>query len=305
MTDFFTLGIAVGLGWCLARAALCAVAATQEAVQSQQPTGLYMQIVAVTTTAVVLLSLSIWMADVGRLPGDGGTRLTVALAAIVMAIGALVNGGCYFGSIMYLGRGKANFLFSLLGIALAARVSLPEQWGIATPASLRPQPGNTVLCAAILGFALVALCTIRALRRDQGNAINSRLGQTLLAGVFAGTLMIHAPGWGYGILLNAIGHLGRVPFDIALVAPAVALFIGAVISCIAAGTWAPAAPTLIGALRCLCGGFVMESAAHCLPGGNDVLLMWVMPGLSGYGLLAYSMLLSTMLLIWRLIGVRA
>ena len=305
MTDLWTIGLAAGLGWYLARAALCAVAATQEAIQAQRPTGLTMQVIALSTTAVVLLGLSLWIGDVGRLPGDGGSRLTVALAACVMALGAMLNGGCYLGSIMYLGRGKANFLFSLAGIALAVRADLPGAWGLATHASLRPQPDNTALGVATLGFAVLVVLAVRALRRSHGVSLDARIGATLFAGLLAGTLMLHSPGWGYAALLNAVGHWGIAPFDASLVAPAVALFAGAVASCIAAGTWAPAGPTWIGALRCLAGGFVMESAAHCIPGGNDVLLLWTMPGLGGYGLFAYSILLSTMLLVWRLFGQRA
>ena len=305
MIDLLVLVIAGGLGWSLARAALCAVAATQEAVQSQRAVGLGMQLVAMSTTATVLLGLSWWLADIGRLPADGGGRLAVGLAAVTMALGAMLNGGCYLGSVMYLGRGKANFVFSLVGIAVAARVGLAERFGFAATPSLRPQPGNAALATAVLFGCVVLLLTVRALRRAHGTTLNPRLGQTLLAGVCAGALMIHAPGWGYGSLLNAVGHLGQVPFDLAQVAPAAALFAGAVASCIAAGTWSPARPTLTGASRCLAGGFVMESAAHCIPGGNDVLLLWVMPGLGGYGLYAYSLLLATMLLVWRFVGARA
>ena len=54
MIDLLVLVIAGGLGWSLARAALCAVAATQEAVQSQRAVGLGMQLVAMSTTATVL-----------------------------------------------------------------------------------------------------------------------------------------------------------------------------------------------------------------------------------------------------------
>lgn len=305
MTELFIYVIAACLGWSAARAALCAVAATQEAIQAQRPTGLYMQVVALTTTGVVLLGLSYWIGDMGRLPGDGGTRLTVLIASIAMALGAFLNGGCYLGSIMYLGRGKANFLFSLLGIALAARFNLPEHFGVAAHAILRPQPSNPILAGGTIVFALLAMSAAWALRRQRSDTVNARLGQTLLAGIFAGALMIHAPGWAYAHVLNAVGLLGIKPFDWALVGPALALFIGAVASCIAAGTWAPAAPTWIGAARCLGGGFVMESAARCIPGGNDVLLFWVMPGLGGYGLYAYSLLLSTLLLGWRFFGPKA
>ena len=35
----------------------------------------------------------------------------------------------------------------------------------------------------------------------------------------------------------------------------------------------------------------MESAAHMIPGGNDVLLLWAMPALGIYAFLAYAVLL--------------
>ena len=79
---------------------------------------------------------------------------------------------------------------------------------------------------------------------------------------------------------------------------ACALFAGAVASCIAAGQWRPDLPDVRGAARCLGGGFLLESAAHAIPGGNDGLLFWAMPGLAAYGFLAYAVILSVLLLVW-------
>ena len=41
------------------------------------------------------------------------------------------------------------------------------------------------------------------------------------------------------------------------------------------------------ALTNLAGGFLMGIGASAVPGGNDVLLMWTIPGLTLYGLVAY------------------
>jgi hypothetical protein len=299
MTDVFTLGITAGLGWSLARANLCSVAATQEAITAERATGLYLQTIALATAAVVLLGLSWWVGDFGRLPGDGGTRATVAVAAIVMALGAWLNGSCFLGNLTHLGRGNANYLFTLAGIALAAQVRLAERWGLASPLALQPPPNHRVLSVAILIAALIALAAVRAIGRDKDPGDAARFGETLKVGLFAGALMLQAPGWSYVTVLNAVGHSSAVPFDALLIAPAAALFAGAVASALTSGTWAPRAPTILGALRCLAGGFVMQSAAHCIPGSSDVLLLWVIPGLGGYGLLAYSLFLSTLLLTWQ------
>jgi toxin CptA len=298
MIDWFATLIAAALGWSLARGALCAVAATQQAVVEQKAAGLYLQLTATAVTGVTLLGLSLWIGDIGRLPGDAGTRLTIIVGAVVLALGALLNGGCYLGSIMYLGRGKTNFLFTLAGIAVAARCNLAAVLGLSAHPSLRPQPNNPTLWAAIGVFAVLVGLAVFGIRREAGRSLDSRTGYTVLAGVLAAALMIHMPGWNYATLLNGIAALPAKPLDLTQVVPAIALFVGAVASCIAAGTWQPSAPTGIGMLRCLAGGFVMESAARCIPGGNDVLLFWAMPGLGAYGLLAYSLILSTMLLLF-------
>ncbi len=299
MTDVFTLGITAGLGWSLSRANLCSVAATQEAITAERATGLYLQTIALTTAAIVLLGLSWWVGDFGRLTGEGGTRVTVAAAAIVMALGAWLNGSCFLGNLVHLGRGNANYLFTLAGIALAAHAHLAERWGLASTLALQPPPNHRVLGTAILTAALIALAAVRAIGRDEGPGDATRCGETLKVGLFAGALMLQAPGWSYVTVFNAAGHSSTVPFDALLIAPAAALFAGAVASALMAGTWAPCAPTVLGALRCLAGGFVMQSAAHCIPGSSDVLLLWVIPGLGGYGLLAYSLFLSTLLLVWQ------
>lgn len=50
---------------------------------------------------------------------------TVA-GGVLLGLGALLNGGCYLGSITYLGSGNSNFLFTLVGIALSLRLADPS-----------------------------------------------------------------------------------------------------------------------------------------------------------------------------------
>jgi hypothetical protein len=300
MFDPFLLLLAGALGWCLARASLCAVAATQEAVLHRRATALYLQLIAVSLAGVSLLGASLVTGSPARLPGAGAPLLQLLAAAAVMAAGALLNGGCYLGSILYLGRGKANFLFCLVGIALAARFALPAHAGIAVPVSSAGLPDVALRLAAIAAFACCAGVAFRAALGACASGIDVRIVYTLVAGLLAGALMAHAPGWGYNVALGAIGRAGIDAFNVEAVLPACALFAGAVASCIAAGQWSPERPTLRGAARCLAGGFVLESAARCIPGGNDTLLFWVMPGLGGYGFVAYVVILSVLLLAWSI-----
>lgn len=305
MSGLLTFPLVAGLGWCLARASLCAVAATQEAVLHRRASGVYLQFVVTASAGVVLLALCLWQGAGARLPASDAALLQVALAAAAMAGGALLNGGCYLGSILYLGRGKANFLFSLLGIAVAARADVPARFGVAAHVVQAPPLSPDVLLLAIPVFLACGLFAARAAVVERGAAVGARVAHTLLAGLLAGLLMYQMPGWGYNGALAALGRLGLAPVDVAAVLLACALFAGAVLSCIAAGQWKPEAPTLPGALRCLGGGFVLESAARGIPGGNDGMLLWAMPGLGLYGFLAYGVILLVLFLAWAWAARRA
>lgn len=305
--ELWPIPVVAGLGWCLARASLCAVAATQEVVSGGRATGFRMQCLVAGTTGVVLLALCLRQGVGALLPGSDAALAQVALAAAVMAGGALLNGGCYLGSIVYLGRGKTNFLFTLLGIVLAARIDLAAHAGIAAHARLAQAPGAGVLWIAIGVCLACVVVTVRSARATRDAELDSRIAHTVIAGILAGILMHRMPGWGYNAALASLACAGRAPVDTSSVLLACALFMGAVASCLAAGQWKPEAPTLRGALRCLAGGFLLESAAHAIPGGNDGLLLWVMPGLGIYGFLAYGVIIVILLLAWTLAarGVRS
>ncbi len=305
--ELWPIPVVAGLGWCLARASMCAVAATQEAVSTGRAIGLRMQCIVAGTTGLVLLALCLRQGAGALLPGSDAALAQVALAAAVMAGGALLNGGCYLGSILYLGRGKTNFLFTLLGIALAARIDLVTHAGIAAHARLVQAPGAGVLWIVVCAWLACVVVTVRSARATRDAELDSRIFHTVIAGILAGILMHRMPGWGYNAALASLACAGRTPVDTSSVLLACALLVGAVVSCLAAGQWTPEAPTLRGAARCLAGGFVLESAAHAIPAGNDGLLLWVMPGLGIYGFVAYGVIIAILLLAWTVAarGVRS
>jgi len=183
---------------------------------------------------------------------------------------------------------------TLLGIMFASRLSIAMKAGVSAHIALKPAPGPTAL-AVVTGLALlIAIAAAFAARRSGGNLIRSRLNNILLAGVAAAVIYLNKPGWSYGGVLTSLSTLDRNGFDWYQQAMGVALFAGAIASSVRAGLWKAERPTLLGSTRCLAGGFVMESAAHMIPGGNDVLLLWAMPALGIYAFLAYAALLAVL-----------
>ena len=52
-----------------------------------------------------------------QMPGEGATPAGAITGGLLLGFGALINGGCYLGSVLYLGSGNLNFLLTLVGIA--------------------------------------------------------------------------------------------------------------------------------------------------------------------------------------------
>jgi hypothetical protein len=115
----------------------------------------------------------------------------------------------------------------------------------------------------------------------------------LLAGLLAGLVYARRPGWSYGGLLQSLLQ-GRVgPMTWRDHASALLLFAGAVAGAVASGRARWQRPGLQRSLRCGAGGLIMGAGAALVPGGNDMLLLWAIPGLTVHGALAYAVMLVT------------
>jgi hypothetical protein len=109
--------------------------------------------------------------------------------------------------------------------------------------------------------------------------------------VIAGLLFAYSPNWTYGHAIEALAHVDSQPLDWRQLAPAVAIFVGVSAGALLAGRFALVQPTWPRVLRCLVGGAVMAYGAGRIPGGNDVLLLRSIPGLTLYGFVAYAVML--------------
>jgi len=295
LIDLQLIIVAAMLGWALARGGLCAVAAMQDGVMHGKFAALWLKLTVVMVATCALGGLNLLVGSIGSYDGAGGALHLSALGAAFVATGTIINGGCYFGSFLYLCRGRSDYMMTLLGIMLASRFSIAMTAGLVAHKALKPAPGPSSLAVVTLLALVFATVAAFAALRSGGKLIRARLNNILLAGVAAAMIYLNKPGWSYGGVLASLATLDRNGFDWYQQAMGVALFGGAIASSVRAGLWKAERLTLLGSTRCLAGGFVMESAAHMIPGGNDALLLWAMPALGLYAVLAYAVLL---LVLW-------
>jgi toxin CptA len=284
--DALLLLLTFALGAALARVSLCAVAGVQRAMSARDYSGLQRLALAASGAGVVLLLLAGLAQGSVLLPGAAPFHAGIIIGGVFLGLGALVNGGCYLGSVLYLGSGNLNFLFTLAGIGAGARVTeslalLPA----GSAAGARVAMGYAWVGGA-LGFALLTLVLLWRARP-------AARWLALLAGALAGLVYARHPGWSYGTVLDALAHGRFSRMDWSANLSALLLFAGALAGAWLAGSFRLQRPEWRRGLRCAAGGLIMGCGAALVPGGNDSLLLWAIPGLTLYGALAYLIMLGT------------
>jgi len=296
--DALLLLLCFALGLALARVSLCAVAALQQLIMARRYDGLLRLLLAASGAGVTLLLLAGLAPGRVLLPAESATQAGAITGGFLLGLGALVNGGCYLGSVLYLGAGNLNFLLTLVGIAGGEYAGSPASgMAMATGPSLRMSMSPAWI-AGTAGFILVILLVlVRARSRERWLAV--------AAGLLAGLVYARHPGWSYGTVLESIAHGRYGAMSWAANLAALLLFAGAAAGALYTRRFTLQWPTLGRSFRCLAGGAIMGWGAARIPGGNDLLLLWAIPGLTLYGALAYgSMLLviASGLLLGRRMG---
>lgn len=286
--------LAAMLGFALARANTCTVASVERWVIGGKPdwlAGLAVAAAASGATLAVLDAAGVTMQGFPTrlMPGWGA----VAGGALI-GLGALANRACMLGSISQLGRGNANYLLTLAGMtgSLALAPVLGGAWGRMSPAGMtmtseRFMAGQYApLVAGLFGAALLP-ALYRLLRHRETAWL-----YLIATGVLGGLIFALNPGWSY---LAAIGRGMRGEWGgTALVAniAALCLFAGATVSLWLRDSLDIRRIALGPGLGCLVGGLTMGTGAQLVPGGNDTLLLWTVPGLAWYGALAYLSMMA-------------
>lgn len=286
--DALLVLLALLLGLAFSQTRLCTVACVHALVVERRLDGVIRLVMAASVAAIMLLVCAWLWPDRIWLPHNPAVSWKIAAGGVLLGVGAMVNGGCYLGSITYLTTGNLNFIFTLVGIAAGVRLGngssnqlMPAEHG------LRHAMGNVWLLAVGVFAFLLVLGFIKS--RE------SRLVRysTIATGALAGWIFAKQPDWSYGSVLDALAHADLHPVDWMQNWPALALFGGAICGALWSNRFQLRAPAFVRGLRCLAGGVLLGYGAALIPGGNDTLLLWAIPGLTAYGLAAFAVMAAT------------
>lgn len=305
MSGLITPVAAFVLGTALARANSCTVASTRRLVIERRSDWLLGLLVAISWSGLTLSLFALAMPGKIYMPGQMPIGLPLVAGGVLLGIGATLNGGCFLGSVRRLGRGDLNYLFTLAGIAVAmALASLwlsdesPDQAMAHGLEVLRPKDSTAWAILAFAPFAAYGLWKWISRRRATMLAL-------IGVGISGGVVYASSPGWSYASTL-ARAVSGQLDHNPSLAeAGTVALVCGAILSSAVKHEFALRRPRLKPSLGCLFGGALMGIGAMLIPGGNDTLMLWAIPGLTAYGPAAYAIMIATiamLMLVWQRFG---
>jgi uncharacterized membrane protein YedE/YeeE len=286
----------VAFGYAAQRGSLCVVSGIESLLAGRSPR----VFLSFLRCSVWVLAISLplaWCLAGDQLDTIARPTLIGLGGALLFGIGAAVNGGCSFGTLIRLGGGDASFVATLAGLGFGFVVQ--QRFPALDPmlASLGPTPLERPTLLTALALAAAATFCVRELirerRRDNLDRRWPPERAAILMGVAGGVLYALHGSWAYTVAIErglAAMTADDIPnLDLALI----------FLSCLA-GAAIAARRLHRFALRLnardiprhLLGGTIMGTGAALIPGGNDVLVLHALPALSPHALFAYAALVA-------------
>lgn len=115
----------------------------------------------------------------------------------------------------------------------------------------------------------------------------------IAVGGFGGLVYAYDPGWGFTSVFSRLAGGQWGPGSWSQEFGALSLFLGALVSAVLGSSFRLVGLSLRPALASFSGGFLMGVGSGLVPGGNDSLMLWSIPGLTLYGPVAYATMILT------------
>lgn len=280
------------MGFAIQRGATCSVAAMDEIIHHRDTRRLAAMLEAAVWVAVGL-GLAQHLHLLNALPGGYGVTIWTFIGAVILGLGAYINGACVIGAVARIGSGQWVYLLTPVGfflgcISMNAIFGMPTQ--IATPSA------NAMALAASLALWPLAVLLIwricNLFRRKNKSKFSFKNPSwsphvaTILIGFSFLLTLVFSGKWAYTEVLAELAHGMSQNLTVRILL-AVALFIGAVVGGKVSGQFCWTNPSIKLVVRCLAGSMMMAWGSMLIPGSNDGLILVGMPLLWPYAWIAF------------------
>jgi len=297
IVSLFCAGV---MGFAIQRGATCTVAAVDEFVTKRRLNRL-----------ISLIEASLWVVGglliaqalhvLPRMPAGYAIGWATIVGALLLGVGAFINGACVFGAIARLGSGEWAYVLTPFGFYV----------GCLTVATLFPPPpprlrmGSPLFDAATwLGIVFAALMLFRVVwplvfSKPGMETLSQRIRVALTSHIwsphaatgvigvtFVLILLMIGGTWAYTDVLADLAR-GMAHSLTARILLVLALFAGAIVGGYTAGRFRSTRITTAQMAKCFTGGVMMGWGTLLIPGSNDGLILIGMPLLRPYAWIAF------------------
>lgn len=300
--------MAIIFGYVLHQSGLCTVRSVAEILKHRRVT---MLLGIIKTVVWVLTIFLIWYLLTGQKNGfkeNYSFNITSLFGGFLFGVGAAINGGCAFSTLTKLVNGQVWMLTTLVGFGVGIGITTSASKNISLPEVQPSLLADEVKIAPLLvlivllvfmGFELFRIWRSRgrkvSMRRKFFSGRFSQATYSLMLGLCAGLLFLLQGKWAYTSMLKEYIQQSAIPANL-LNRLDLYLFIAVLVGMLASAVLKKSSslnlkptPKIV---QHLIGGALMGAAVVFIPGGNDVLILINMPGLSFHAVPTFASLLG-------------
>lgn len=300
------LATAFLIGFAIRRGSICLVAATESWIIKRKTARIRAFVVSAAVSGLLLLPVA-WLAPIENvLEPTHAITANLVMASAMFGMGALINGGCAFGTLARFSGGQLAY-GATIGASIVAAVFVADR---AVP-TIAAEPSfaefSLAGAVALLVFAFLARPLFdRRHVRSIVQAFSKRgaplrpLTAMLVIGGLGGMLYGIAGSWTH---LGIIGQEARLFAGISMdeptaksVAGGSALIGGALFAAWHSGKFCLRIGNAATWMRCVLGGLMMGASAAFIPGGNGALIVHGTPSGAVHAWVAIAIIVATLAL---------
>ena len=313
MIYFLMFFLAFWAGFSVRRASLCLVRATLEIIKRKPPKALFFILQATAVALSITIPARIFFPDEILVTPSYGISWYLFIGAALYGVGASLNGSCALGTLNQLISGKIVFLGTIIGMMIGFFGFLQIQNAVTLQKlDTTSMSGNHVYYLVPLMFLVWGISFFRIkkfLMENEGRKliklkqyIKSSVARdfigTSIFGFCSGTLfLLLGSSWDYTQFIQFIEFniFNKSMFDskiIPLLITTLALIMGVSLASIISKDIKFKNDNVGAYVRKIFAGILMGFSVGLIPGGNDTLILYGLPGLAFHAPIALFIMMS-------------
>lgn len=294
-------------GFSMRRASICLVRATHEVIEKKPPKTLFFVIEALIISLSITMPAMLFFPENIFLATSYEVSWTLFFGSALYGLGAALNGACALGTLNQLVGGRFDFVGTIIGVALGFFVFLEFQIDLLPAQKVyRASIANNLWLFIPLLILVwgVSFCQIKSFLKKSDKSKLFSFKQYLVSSVTRDFISVSIFGFCSGVIYLLLGkswdytsfimgleqliyksflpHMDAMPnIDITPVLIAtLALVSGIVVATKLSKSYAPKKILLRNFCFKIVAGTLMGAAVGFIPGGNDSLILYGLPGLA-------------------------